>query len=142
MVQNSVLAPIRETSNNQNNLNRSKITKILGAVTNDNAFFFYEEIDKPTGTLATDLFDLCSQISTVTSKCLVFHMNRGDFENWIRDIIGDVELANRIDKLKNNKMAWKRNTKLRNQLHATVRNRVMELQDLLYDDSSRQRRAH
>jgi hypothetical protein len=142
MVQSSVLAPIRENSNNQNNLNRSTITKILGAVTNDNAFFFYEEIGKPTGALAKDLFDLCSQISSVTSKCLVFHMKRGDFENWIRDIIGDVELANRIEKLKNNEIAWKGETKFRNQLHTTVRNRLVELQNLLYDDLSRQRRAY
>ena len=130
MTQNSVLTPLREGSNTANRLNCGMITRILRTITNRNAFIFYEDISNQTGDLATNLFEFCRQITEITSKCLVFHMKRGDFENWIRDTIGDIELANRIGKLKNNKLAWKEEAMFRNQLHATVRNRIMELQEL------------
>jgi len=127
MTQNSVLAPLREGSNTPNSLNRGIIARFFRTVKTGNAFIFYEDIGNQTGDLATNLFEFCRQISEVTSKCLVFHLKRGDFENWIRDTIGDMELANRIGKFKNNELAWKEEAIFRNQLHATVRNRIIEL---------------
>jgi hypothetical protein len=127
MTQNSILAPLREVSNTPNGLNRGTITRIFRTVKTGNAFIFYEDLGKPTGDLATNLFEFCRQISEATSKCLGFHLKRGDFENWIRDTIGDVELANRIGKFKNNELAWKEDAMFKNQLHVTVRNRIMEL---------------
>ena len=104
MTQNSVLIQVREGSNTPDTMNCGVTTKIQSTVTSDYAFIFYEAIGNPTGYLATNLFEFCWTISQVTSKCLIFHLMRGDFENWIRGIIGDVELVNRICKLKNNKL--------------------------------------
>ncbi len=111
-------------------LSRDQITRILGAVVHEKAFFFYEDIGKPSGDFATSLTDLCSKINTVPSTSLSFHLKRGDFENWTRNAIGDSELSNRITKLKKAKTTWKSEVILRKKLYAVVRDRVAELQDL------------
>ncbi len=107
-----------------------QIQKILGNVVYDKAFFFYEDIGKPTGDFAVNLSDFCNKINTMSPKVVAFHLKRGDFENWIQEIIGDSELSQRIKKLKTNKRASKKQTILRNKLHATVRDRIAELKDL------------
>lgn len=111
-------------------MNPDSIQKILGNVVYDKAFFFYEDIGKPTGDFAINLSDFCNKIKTISPKIVAFHLKRGDFENWIREIIGDSELSQRIKKLKTNKRAFKSQTTLRNKLHVTVRDRIAELKDL------------
>ena len=112
------------------NLNRDLLNKILGTVVYDKAFFFYEDIGKPTGDFAVSLSDLCSKIKKVSPKSLTFHLDRGDFENWVRDIIGDPELSNQVRQLKARKRARKNNAALRKKIHTTVMDRIVELQDL------------
>lgn len=112
------------------NLSRDAISKILGTVVYDRAFFFYEDIGRPTGDFAVSLSDLCSKINTVNAKSLMFHMKRGDFENWVRDIITDVELSDRMKQLKARKTVWKNDSTLRRKLHVTVMDRIVELQDM------------
>ena len=109
---------------------RDRIQKILGNIVYDKAFFFYEDIGKPTGKFATSLSDFCDKIKTINPKSLAFHLKRGDFENWVKETIGDNELAQRIRKLKANKTAWKNEVAIRNKLHKAVGDRISELQDL------------
>jgi len=111
------------------NLNPNLIQKILGSVVYERAFFFHEDFGKPTGELAISLSDFCNKINTIAPKSLAFHLKRGDFENWIREIIGDVELSKQIGKLKTKKTIWKNDASLRTKLHATVRDRITSLQD-------------
>lgn len=111
-------------------LNRDLIPKILGTVVYDKAFFFYEDIGKPTGEYAVSLSDFCNKINMVSPRSLAFHLKRGDFENWIREILGDAELSARVGKLKTSKTLWKKDAVLKNRLHDTVKDRVAELQDL------------
>jgi hypothetical protein len=110
--------------------NRDRIQKILGNIVFDKAFFFFEDIGKPTGDFAISLSDFCSKINSINPKSLAFHLKRGDFENWIRETIGDNELAQRIKKLKANKTTWKNEVALRAKLRIAVRDRISELQDL------------
>jgi len=112
------------------NLSGDRIQRILGNVVYDRAFFFYEDIGKPIGALAISLSDFCNKISTIAPKSLVFHLKRGDFENWVREIIGDAELSQRIGKLNRSKAVLRSEKTLRNKLHATVKERIAELQDL------------
>jgi len=121
--------------NNQDDLtitspNRDRIQKILGNIVHDKAFFFYEDIGKPTGDFAASLSDFGKKINTINPKSLAFHLKRGDFENWIRQTIGDSELAQQIRKLRTSKTTWKNEATLRNKLHTAVRDRISELQDL------------
>jgi len=130
MTQTSQVKAVNQEDFALENLNRDLIQKIFGNVVYDKAFFFYEDVGKPSGDIAISLSDFCNKINTTTSKSLVFHLKRGDFENWTREIIGDIELSKRISKLKTRKTVWKNDASLRTKLHATVRDRIAELQDL------------
>jgi len=107
----------------EKSLNKEDVSKILGTLTYEKAFYFYEGIAKPTGEFAASLSDFCNKINTVSSECLVFHLKRGDFQKWISEIIGDVELARRISKIK------VKDNAVRNTLYAFVSSRINELKD-------------
>ncbi len=111
-------------------LNRDQIARILGTLAHDKAFYFYEDVGRPTGDSAISLTDFCTKINTVASQSLTFHLKRGDFEGWTKNAIGDTELANRIAKIRRTKTAWKREATLRKKLYSVIRDRVVELQDL------------
>jgi len=107
----------------EKSLSREEVSKILGTVTYDRAFYYYDSVGKPNGEFAVSLSDFCNKINIVSQESLAFHMKRRDFQNWISEVIGDVELAKRMDKIQ-----VKENT-LRSTLHAFVSNRIKELQD-------------
>ena len=44
--------------------------------------------------------EFADALQYVCSDAIVFHFERGDFQNWIRDVIGDAELAQSIDNIK------------------------------------------
>ncbi len=69
------------------------ILKISHRVTDDKAFSFYVAVDKPLGFNAHSLDEFYRLIKQVTSDALDFHVYRGDFENWLRDALGDRQLA-------------------------------------------------
>jgi len=111
-------------------LSRDQITRVLGTLAQEKAFFFYEDVGRPTGDFAASLTDLCSKINVVAPASLAFHLRRGDFENWTKNAVGDSELASRIAKVRSTKTAWKSDATLRKKLYVAVRDRVVELQDL------------
>lgn len=111
-------------------LSRDQITRILGTLTQDKAFIFYEDIGRPVGDSATSLTEFCNKINAIAPASLSFHLKRGDFENWTKNALGDIELASRISKIRKAQAQWKRDTTLRRKLHAVIRDRVVELQDL------------
>jgi len=129
MTQRSVLTGEKPEKYIIDYLSRDAISKILGTVVYERAFFFYESVGKPTGDFSISLVDFCSKIKTMSTKSLAFHLKRGDFENWIRDVIGDVELSDRVASLKEKKTVWKRETTIRSKLHSIVKDRIAELQD-------------
>lgn len=130
MTQKSTLIEEKQKGPTFEVLSRDLISRMLANVLHDKAFFFYEDIGRPTGDFAVSLSDLCSKINTVPPKSLAFHLKRGDFENWIKEAIGDSELASRIGKLKNLKTTWKGDKTMRRKLHTAVTDRVAELQHL------------
>jgi len=107
----------------ERSLSREEVSKILGTVAYDRAFYFYDSIGKPSGEFAVSLSDFCNKINVVSSESLAFHIKRRDFQNWIKEVIGDVELAKRMDKIQVKDNAF------RSTLHAFVGNRIKELQD-------------
>ncbi|MFW6117789.1 MAG: hypothetical protein ACOC6G_04305, partial [Thermoproteota archaeon] len=85
------------------------------------------DIGDYTGKLATGLVDLRDKIENVKTESIEFHFSRGDFQKWIRDCIGDSELADRIRKISNKREG----KKLRAEVHRVVDKRIKELQKLL-----------
>lgn len=130
MTRKSILGEEKQKGSKFGVLSRESISRTLGNVLHDKAFFFYEDIGKPTGDCAISLSDLCSKINTVPSKSLTFHLKRGDFENWIKEAIGDSVLASRVSKLKNLKTTWKSNKTMKRKLHTAISDRLAELQHL------------
>jgi hypothetical protein len=73
--------------------------KILRTVGNEEAFYFYEDIGKPTGESARSLSDFLEKVKSVKLKSLMFHLQRKDFQNWINKILGDSKLARKIGRI-------------------------------------------
>jgi len=105
-------------------LSQSEVKKILRTVRRDEAFYFYEEVGKPVGCIATSLVDFRDRINTVRWSSLVFHLKRKDFENWISEVIGDSELPKRISNIRPSDFD------LKMKLCATVDTRIKELREM------------
>lgn len=74
-------------------LNRDIISKILRNVPEQEGFHFYLGIGEPTGKIAVSLTDFVKKLETIDVQSVNFHFPRKDFEKWIRDAVGDAELA-------------------------------------------------
>jgi hypothetical protein len=97
-------------------------TRILRTVNDNEAFYFYEALGKPTGEKANSLAEFAEKVKTTKLESLIFHIQRKDFQNWIEKILGDKELASRITKIPlTNKQ------KARTQLQNTIEKRIKEL---------------
>lgn len=70
----------------------------------DRAFQFYVDVDKPLGIGAQSMEEFYRQIRQVCSDSLDFHLYRGDFQNWINEVLGDSELADEVGNLKELKL--------------------------------------
>jgi predicted transcriptional regulator len=74
--------------------------KAYVSVSAELGFNFYGGLDKSLGFSAQSLAEFYRVIKTVFSDSLEFHLSRGDFENWLRDVCKDVELAEAFGTLK------------------------------------------
>lgn len=71
----------------------------LRTVGDQEAFYFYETVGKPTGELARNLPDFLDKIKVVKSESLAFHLQRGDFQNWVEKTLGDSKLGKQLAKI-------------------------------------------
>jgi hypothetical protein len=104
-----------------------KAAKILGNTPYMQGFHFNTAIGKYTQETATSLLEFAKLLETIDEGSIVFHFQRQDFQKWIRDILGDSELASRIDKIKPTLSTQD----LRNRLAETVQTRLIELENLV-----------
>jgi len=100
----------------------AEATKILRTVRDEEAFYFYEAIGKPTGENAQSLPDFLEKMKSVKLESLLFHLQRKDFQTWIEKILGDSKLARKMDRIPPS-----HDDDLRTKIHATVENRIKEL---------------
>jgi hypothetical protein len=77
-------------------INPELASRILRTVPVTEAFHFSTDIGQYTGEFATSLTDFFEKSKKIALKSIEFHFKRGDFERWIRETIGDENLANRI----------------------------------------------
>lgn len=95
--------------------------KVLRTVGDQEAFYFYEAVGKPTGEIARNLCDFLDKVKSVKSESLLFHTQRRDFENWIGKTLGDSKLALKLEEISSN------NDDIRTILCKTIENRMKEL---------------
>jgi hypothetical protein len=101
----------------------SKIMKILDIVPYDAGFHFFTAIGHYTGETATSLDAFALKLQVIGADSVEFHFHRNDFQNWIKDTIGDDELAKRISQINGQLPA----ENLRKELLGTVQTRIAEL---------------
>ena len=73
--------------------------RALRTVKDQEAFYFYEAVGKPTGELARNLSDFLNKVKVVKAESLVFHLQRGDFQNWVANTLGDSKLGKDLAKI-------------------------------------------
>ncbi len=91
------------------------------------AFQFYSDLDKPLNLYADGVKDFLEKIPKVTVQSLEFHLNRGDFENWFKNI-GDVETPKKLALLKKKEVGGEN---LRSCLQEMIVSRYTELSMLI-----------
>lgn len=104
---------------------QAEIKAILRTVPYEQAFYFFEGLGKPTKHFATGLVDFRDKINNVSTTSLLFHLKRKDFENWIREVLRDSELARRISTISPLAFDWK------TKLYTTISTRIRELRERL-----------
>jgi len=79
-----------------------KAKNLILPVPSDKCFLFYTGIgpDKFTKISACSLLDFREKLKKVDAKSLDFHIPRGDIEKWVRNVLGDEELAKEIERIK------------------------------------------
>jgi len=112
--------------------NKEIASKILRTVPYNNAFYFFTGIGQYSGELAASLADFCKKIKTIDAKSIDFHYKRRDFQKWIRGTIGDVYLANEINKIQKSIQG----EELRVKICQIVERRLTELKKLLASEEA------
>jgi len=106
--------------------NKDLISKTLRSVTEQEGFHFYVAIGEPTEETAVSLADFVEKMAAVDVRSVNFHYPRKDFEKWILDVIGDSELASRLNMISRMHIGIKGEA-LRNQIIRIVKVRLSEI---------------
>ena len=107
---------------------RLNAAEVLRPLPENEAFYFFEDIDKYTGKSASNLAEFCAMTKTVDKKSILFHSKRHDFERWIKETLRDPTLAKRISGIK----APKSSEELRTLIHKISAKRLGELNKKLH----------
>jgi hypothetical protein len=107
-------------------LNNVEASKILADVPPENAFYFYTGIGSYTGKYATNLLQFYEILKNIDVKSLEFHVEREDFENWLR-FLGDIVLSLQIARIRKKRYMGEN---LRAKICEVVKNRYEKLSNL------------
>jgi len=102
----------------------TETVRALRTVKDQEAFYFYEAVGKPTGELARNLSDFLNKVKAVKSESLVFHLQRGDFQNWVANTLGDSKLGKELAKISSTD-----DNSIRMNVCKTVEGRIDELKE-------------
>ena len=110
--------------------NKELAQEILREVPEFNAFYFFKDEGKYTGNYAVSLIIFYNMLSKIDKESLLFHFRRGDYQNWIKTIIGDNYLANEIKKIDKTVNG----NELLENLCKIIEKRLIELKQLLANE--------
>jgi hypothetical protein len=101
----------------------SSYSKILDEVPCAKGFHFCTADGSSTGATAIGLVDFGEKLKNINIGSIDFHFRRGDFQKWIRNVLGDDELAERINQIKKDICG----EKLRTELLENINSRIVHL---------------
>jgi hypothetical protein len=107
-----------------NKVNPETAATILRKLPMTEAFFFYSEVGQYTNQTATDLADFHEKLKKVSSNSIEFHVKRGDFSRWVKEILKDEYLTDGIEGIS----PLLQGEELRNYLRKIVEKRVKQLE--------------
>jgi len=91
-------------------------------------FYFCLPGGKNLGISAASMWEFRELLGAVQLDSLEYHQKRGDFEQWIQNVLGDTELAHKVHKLNGRQLEG---SLLRESLCELVINRYDELENLM-----------
>jgi hypothetical protein len=106
---------------------RLKEQQLLATVPYEKGFHFFTGLGKYTGVTANGMVEFAQKLQIIPIQSVTFHFQRQDFQKWARNVVGDEELAKRIDKIRES-APHSSDENLRKELFKTVHNRIAELQ--------------
>ena len=76
---------------------KKEATKFLAEVPPEYVFWCHD------GRTLRDMKELGKALSTMTEETFAYHVNmeKNDFSNWVRDVIGDEKLASNLQRARN-----------------------------------------
>ncbi len=86
----------------------------------EEGFYFYASVGKPLNEVALSLQDFTEKVKVIPLDSVEFHQMRGDFSKWIRNILGDAQLADAVEK------AGGKGEELRNHVIEALNQRLSE----------------
>ena len=98
--------------------------RILQHVSVERGFTFFYEFARPTQITVQSLYEFLSALKTVGIKSIEFHVEQGDFERWIRQVVGDNQLAEELEALAKEKL---KGEALRKRMLDIVKRRINNL---------------
>jgi hypothetical protein len=98
-------------------------TQFLSCVPFDKGFHFFQGSYHYLGETAISLLTFEYDLEKIDKESIRYHFERGDFQRWIREVIGDGALAERIDRVS----AQTSDENLQRQLVEVVKTRLAEL---------------
>jgi hypothetical protein len=99
---------------------KSSIVKPLRTVPFESGFHFYTAIGNYTGITATNLSEFAAKLKTIPAESISFHVQRKDFQKWIKYTIKDAALAERISRTKGAQSAEGRRKEILNTVEAVL----------------------
>lgn len=111
---------------NSGKLNKEVANNILRSLPEENAFSFHKPTGEPLGLKARSLSEFSDALRSADPSLVKFHVDRGDFENWIR-MLGDETLTKQIATLRSKELAA---DALKTQLVRLVRLRLGRLRKI------------
>ncbi|UCE57861.1 MAG: glycoside hydrolase family 57 protein [Candidatus Bathyarchaeota archaeon] len=97
-------------------------------------FTFFYEFARPSGLTVHSLEEFYAALKTVDTSSIRFHIEKGDFERWLRQVVGDIKLSNELTSISKKRLRGKA---LRKRLLATMERRIKELKGITEGTSVR-----
>jgi len=105
--------------------------RILRSYTVERGFTFFYEFARPTDLTVHGLEEFHEALKVVDVSSVEFHNERGDFERWIRHVIGDNILADKFREIAGEKL---NGVLLRKKIINVVEQRMKELNKIAQSD--------
>jgi alpha-amylase len=97
-------------------------------------FSFSYDFARPSGLTVHSLSEFDSTLKTIDASSIRFHVERGDFEGWLRQVVGENKLADEMAKISRTSKKLKGEA-LRKKVLAATERRIKQLKRIINEGS-------